>query len=870
LVLAKPAFAAPELSYSRGLGDHQNSLHVYMAFRKGDTDPGIVATTFEQALDLLRQLSSVSNGTHIVQYGYGWEKGAALGCPYFEEDPRPPFDHGFRRFRELTRAAARFNANLGTYLDSWIAGPTSTAAVPVSHRSFDSHGAWRTSLEQNDNAYLGISLVNAIRDQSPTGEWAMLRSNVKHFGMGIAVFEDAMGQFGPQPDYDIKNECATCGGVVTDDAMERAAGVEEVDHLWSTYGISTITEFTYPVWIDRLAGDRGSVGRVATFWGADAQSDTLSRAQDYLQTWGNSTVFMHRRGLDPAIGLAWGSENGADYLVLAAPGTANKQTTDELRRSFFKNGVQYLYMQRFQPVSFTETDAALQVTFRGDKSTLTSTAYKQGGEYVLTERGDRVVVLAAQGDRLVPQVGAGLKMFAYTTNGSRRLWTLPAAWDGVSFVDRYELSLFSAPSYVDTLAIRPNHELFLEMPWPDKSYVLVPSGDPVTPKTVGFTTLTPGQALPKTFEGLTPISGSPRLLVQAPGAAGGFASNSVAFDTPARRAQARFSLPKTAIFHGMRIGVRAGSGTLTLSSSNARNPSVRVALPPATQTALVETSWRYPETGACTVELENDEKVSNVLLNYWTYSAHAVVLSAAEAQDGAVVLRFGGSHQAHYRVNYGSAPGAYSATISGARSSPVTVSGLKRGVRYYFSVRGDTADLPGQSNELAAVPADHSTVRAEDFFSNGQLVSDQYGGIDWGHATPAWRSRAPFGGLTSRCLYLDTTRAQARAELTLQAAQVLKSVRLGKSVPEGNESGQPDATITLHSTLRGNPDQTITLTAANRGQVFQTGWSVGSASPSLVMLSVEYAPGVDQVVFDDFVYGAATEQAVKGSRPRKR
>jgi hypothetical protein len=408
------------------------------------------------------------------------------------------------------------------------------------------------------------------------------------------------------------------------------------------------------------------------------------------------------------------------------------------------------------------------------------------------------------------------------------------------------------------------------MPLPDKSYVLVQSGDPVTPKTVGFTNLTPGQALPKTFEGLTPLTGSPRLLVQAPGAAGGFASNSVAFDTPARRAEARFSLPKTAIFHSLRIGVRAGSGALTLSSSDARNPSVHVALPLATQTALVETRWRYPETGALTVALENDEKVSNVLLNYWTYSAHAVVLSAAEAQDGAVVLRFGGSHQAHYHVNYGSAPGAYSAAISGATSSPVTVSGLKRGTRYYFSVRGDAADLPAQSNELAAVPADHSTVRAEDFFSNGQLVSDQYGGIDWRHATPAWRSRAPFGGLTSRCLYLDSTRAQARAQLTLGAAQVLKSVRLGKSVSDGKGSSDPEATITLHSTLRGNPDKKITLTAANRGQVFQTGWSVGSASPSSVALSVEYAPGVDQVVFDDFVYGAASEQAVKRSRPRKR
>ena len=874
--VAESSAAVVANPYSNGLGDHQNSIHLYLQYRNDSfhDSRGIVFTTFDQALDMMRQARNFSNGSHIVEYAYGWEKGAAEGTPYFLEDTLPPFDGGFAEYKALTAAATNYNANIASYLDTWLAGPATgslpgSSSVPASVRSHAADGSWKVGFTDDPCPsgsppcpphlpvnYYAISLQNSI---SSGQEWPLLDNAVNNAGVGFAVFEDGLGQ------AHIENEAAVAGSTITTFASERAAGKTEIQHLWDTYGISTMTEYTYPEW----------QGLVPWFWGIEGSqaSTTLSSDDKYLNVWKNSAVFMHRVNSSGMRGLAWGSENGRDYLVLRAPSSnspagGDPQSIDDLRLSFFKNGLQYLYMQKFSPISCASPSGSAGgcsvdssktvVTFSDAVSTLTSTAANVTDPYpgyslVQTFAGGRTFTLASSGDRFVPQVGAGLKIIAYKASGGSRTWALPPSWDQVSQVDTYELTSFDAPLYKGSISVAAGHQLTLSMPDNDSAFVLVPQGAPVTPTGVLFGTLNNGSAL-TTFGGVAwNTAGNAPAKVQAPGPATGFSSKSVSFDSTSQaQVSEQVGLPSGGIFHSLRVGNAAGTGSLTFHSSNAQNADVTMALPPAGQTALIETNWQFAETAKLTWQFNNSSGANNVFFNYLSYSApQAPLLNAAEGGDGSVTLRFGGQHYDSYKVKVGTSSGNYTSTTAVANAGTFKVNNLPRETQHFFAVSGVTAGVDStNSNELSGVAIDYSTVRAEDKLANGVAVTGNYGGINWGSAAPLWRSWAPFGGVATRSVYIDSSSTGLVSKtITLPASQVLRSLRLGRTDNPGN------AIVTLTSSIAGNAPQTITLTQTNRGQEFKTGWQTNvQGSTSTVTISVSFAGQAANVVFDDIKY----------------
>lgn len=143
-----------------------------------------------------------------------------------------------------------------------------------------------------------------------------------------------------------------------------------------------------------------------------------------------------------------------------------------------------------------------------------------------------------------------------------------------------------------------------------------------------------------------------------------------------------------------------------------------------------------------------------------------------------------------------------------------------------------------------------TTVDFEAYTTDDQVISGTYAGIDWGATTPSWQSWHSFGGLTTRCAYVNSASPSAVTKtITIPANAVLKSVRIGY-----NDYGS-NATVTLHSSVAGNTDKTFTISSANRGQSFTTGWINKSASSSTVDITITYYYGAYYVGFDDLVYG---------------
>ena len=592
-----PAAAPP--AYSYGLGDNQNSLYFVLMFRDRPDD---VLTTWSQAVEMYKELYHVTNGTHLVGVTTGWESWKR-DYPTYEEDTAPPFAHSFSKFRQFNRDIRAYNGDAGAYIGSEVAGPVKDAldAVPGKDKSLDASGKWKFSEAFPGLAgWYSLSLRNRIDDGD---DWRSQQSNVANFGLNFVAFDDTLMNR-PQAQA---NESTALGGPITTAAQERAAGVEEIDHLWKTYGISVYTEFDVPEFIGHGVG----------VWSAANLPNS-----DYLNKYGSSTIFLHRgmRQNDQGSisGLAWGSEYGNNYRFYSY-GSFHLDTVSgsiypiaDLRSIFYRYTVQYLYMQKYRPVSFKDTATYLRVNFSGD---LVSTAYKSGGDYTLTQGP---VILASKGDRFVPQVGAGCKIFAYSANGSIRSWTLPPTWRGIRSIDRYMLSMTSPPRRVDELPVA-NKKVTLDMR-PETAYLLVPAGDSVTPVVVGFYGKA-GDVL-GTYGGIKWSAGSSAIRVEKAGAAGGFASNSAYIDSRATSQTVAIGMPRR-ILHSFRVGNRGGTGSLLIRSSNPQNPEVTLtALPPAGQTRLLETNWQHPETGSVSLVVRDGAGVDHVLFDYLTYSTH--------------------------------------------------------------------------------------------------------------------------------------------------------------------------------------------------------------------------------------------------------
>lgn len=605
--------AAP--TYSPGLGDNLNTLHWLINIGHRPTTGYVVNTTYPQALQMFQQMYYATNGTHQVGYTIGQDVGRFGNSPDLPEDYDPPLGDGtpgsgFENYRQFSQDAYQYNADVGLFLDTSIIGPDNVNITPSNQRSLDASGNWKSGWCYGGLCWMKLSLHNRI---AAGDQWSMLDGFVNDYGMTHSVYEDAFIF------NNIRNQSTALGGAITTDAQENTAAVQEMDYLWNTYAVSNFTE-----------DDRTNYqGHAWGFAGPGNSSD-----DQHLNFWGKSVIYMFRTLNDLGRDLAWGSEWGPRTAVKFFAHNYTSQPyaypMSDLRAWFFKHTVQYLYMQKFTPLSYTNNASINQVQFSDN---LLSTYSKTSGNYTLTQG---TLTLADEGDRFVPQVGAGAKVIAFSESGSNKAWTLPSTWSGVTEADRYKLTMAAGPAYVDTLAVTSN-QVNLNMT-ADTAYVLVPRNTAAMPTTAMFNQLNHGNAL-TAYSGITwNVAGNPTMRIQGPNATGGFGSDSVYLDSTLTSKSAQIILPVSGVLHSVRIGNKGGTGTVTLDSSNGGNSDAVMSLPAAGQTGLIETNWRNAESGNVTITVSNGTSVKNVLFDNLVFTAPSTATppNTVDSDDAAV------------------------------------------------------------------------------------------------------------------------------------------------------------------------------------------------------------------------------------------
>ena len=251
IAMVASAHAAPA-TYSPGLGDNLNTFHWAIGFRNS-IDGSLVYYTFDQAMEAQRQLYNVTNGTHTVSFGYGWEAGSAYACPYFNQDTVAPFDSGFQKYRNLTRNGYKYNADTGLCLDSQIAGPNAISGGLVSDadKALDANGNWKSSWASSSGyPFYNLSMANMTANGHL---WANINANIANFGMNFSVYNDALN-----PDaFSMNNESTARGAPLTTTAQEWTAVTKFMDDLWTKHGIGNFTEDVDPKYQGHVWGFYG-------------------------------------------------------------------------------------------------------------------------------------------------------------------------------------------------------------------------------------------------------------------------------------------------------------------------------------------------------------------------------------------------------------------------------------------------------------------------------------------------------------------------------------------------------------------------------------------------------------------------------------
>ena len=608
--------------YSPGLGDRMDAISYTIGLGWLGSSTGLsVVTTYDQALTIQRGVYNITNGAHQVAYALGQDVLRWGSSPYLLEDTAEPMGDGtpgsgFRKYREYVDASFANNADVAQILEPLLAGrmredyATGDDKIPLSCYTHDENGNKKVGWTAGDEYWYLLSLYNLYESGYAQSAWQRMKDT---WNFRTHLYYDAMIPV-PEGLYNNPNLTTQYGGVITNTEMEWDAVQRETAYSWENYAISSGQEYVHPKYKGLSCYFSVPYGVVTDI--------------DYMNTWGNS-VMVSNRGDEP-MNLVWGSEvstTGDDAFQF----NGNHQPWNAFITRLMEHNFQYLYMMERKPLSYTNNGDIYQVVFSGD---LVSTYDKKTGNYTLVENGD--FIIADGGDRFIPQVGAGCKIFAYSRSGKTRTWKLPETWASIGEVDRYLLAVNSAPTKVDTLSVTDGC-VTVNMT-AGKPYLLVPKGDDPTPLTANFNELDEGTTL-GTYQGLDfAAAGNPAIKVYGASARGGFGSPSVYADSTDESAVITLGMGSGAILHSLKVGNKGGAGRVVLHSSNPLNEDVMITLPETDQVLKFNTGWAHGELGEVSVLIENENGVSNVLFDAIMYSATSAAASCA-----------GGGHEYEHR-----------------------------------------------------------------------------------------------------------------------------------------------------------------------------------------------------------------------------
>jgi len=594
-----------EQDYSPGLGDRGDAVSYTISFgmiEKAHEFPLI--QTYEGALKIQEMVYNISNGVHQMPYTIGQDKLRWGTAPYLYEDTAYPMGDGtpgsgYAKYRKYVEDSFKNNADVAQIIEPLLAGrwrddyaPSEEDIIPLSCYTHDENGEKKIGWSAGEEGWHLLSLYNLYETGYAQKAWKRMQDT---WNFRTHLYYDAMIPV-PEGFYNNPNLSKKYGGILTNTEMEWDAVQWETKYSWENYAISSAQEHIHPKYKGLSCAFSIPYGPVSD--------------EDFIDTWMNS-VIIGTRGSEPR-NLVWGAELGDwDYAIPSQD--ENDPKWNEFVKRLMKYNLQYLYMMNHRPLSFINNDDIYQVVFSGD---LISTYDKKTENYTLIEKGD--FIIADGGDRFIPQVGAGCKIYVYSRDGKTRTWKLPDTWAVVTEIDMYKLTVSSAPIKLDTLtAADGNVTITMDAGVP---YLIVPKGNNPTPKTANFNDLTPGTTVGE-YQGLKfDLPDNPEFYVYGANARGGFASPSIFAEYTGTSKTMQIGLEEGNILHSMKIGNKGGVGKVVLHSSNPLNPDVMIELPKTDEVYKFNTDWVYGETGPVTVKVENDKSVSYVLFDAIMYS----------------------------------------------------------------------------------------------------------------------------------------------------------------------------------------------------------------------------------------------------------
>ena len=613
---ATPVDKTPaEQDYSPGLGDRMDGISYTIGLGWLGSSSGLsVATTYDQALQIQQSVANITNGAHQIPYAIGQDILRWGSSPYLIEDTAYPMGDGtpgsgYAKYREYVENSFANNADVSQILEPLLAGTmrddyaSDEEKIPLSCYTHDENGQKKVGWSAGGYDWHLLSLYNLYNTGYAQSAWQRMKDT---WNLRTHIYYDAMIPV-PEGLYNNPNLTTKYGGVITNTEMEWDAVQREIQYSWENYAISSGQEYLHPKY-------KGLSCYFTVPYGVITDND-------YLNTWGNS-VMISTRG-DETMNLVWGSEVGNHEDAFQFNGS--HQPWNAFITRLMEHNLQYLYMLERTPLNYTNNRDTYQVTFSGD---LVSTYDRKTDNYTLTENGD--FIIADGGDRFIPQVGAGCKIYAYSRDGKTRTWKLPDTWEGVKSVDLYKLSVDSVPSHMEVLTVE-NGSITVSMT-AGTPYLLVPAGDSPTPSTANFNELSEGDIIGEYQSLKLDITGNPDIRMYGANARGGFSSPSIYADSSDTCEIIHIGMDEGAILHSLKIGNKGGSGKVVLHSSNPLNPDVMIELPETDQVYKFNTSWIYGEIGEVTVKIENSESVSNVLFDAIMYSGTSRVQGCASGE----------------------------------------------------------------------------------------------------------------------------------------------------------------------------------------------------------------------------------------------
>lgn len=225
-----------------------------------------------------------------------------------------------------------------------------------------------------------------------------------------------------------------------------------------------------------------------------------------------------------------------------------------------------------------------------------------------------------------------------------------------------------------------------------------------------------------------------------------------------KRSRLGWSSANGAFFYKLEIATDSGFSNIVWHADQIKTPAY--TLEPDSLAANTTYYWRvtaYDKTltysyAAASRSFTTENKATSPLLKTVTSGNRKATLYYSTVNNAT-----------GYAIKYGTSPGNYTTTITGASGSPYTVTGLSNGTTYYFAVVAVNAN--GESaifNEVSAAPAYSVNQQAKTELARNTAAASSAVNSSWsaanindGNVNTAWSSVVQGGQTGNESVYID-------------------------------------------------------------------------------------------------------------------